>query len=114
MTDHTTHDPTGYEADPEEVAAALADIAAVIDPMERFARAGAGLAFHEACAAELRQMREEMAARFNRGDYGPRLSYGDIADLLLPGRSRGRAQQLVERGRRRLDTASPASPDAGA
>ncbi|GAA3172877.1 hypothetical protein GCM10020001_119240 [Nonomuraea salmonea] len=53
------------------MAAALADIAAVIDPMERFARAGAGLAFHEACAAELRQMREEMAARFNRGDYGP-------------------------------------------
>lgn len=92
----------GYEAEPADVDATVADITATPDLMERYARATAEQAYHEAVAQRLKEIREETAARLNRGDQGERLSYEQIAALLLPGKSRAAAQQMVERGRSRI------------
>ncbi|MER7361959.1 hypothetical protein [Nonomuraea wenchangensis] len=92
----------GYEAEPSDVEATVADIAATPDLMERYARATSEQAYHEAVAERLKLIREETLARLNRGDDGTRLSYEKIAELLLPGKSRATAQQMVERGRARL------------
>jgi hypothetical protein len=95
-------DTLGYEAEPADVDATVADIAATPDLMERYTRATAEQAYHEAVVQRLKEIREETVARLNRGDDGPRLSYEKIADLLLPGKSRAAAQQMVERGRSRI------------
>lgn len=100
-------DTLGYEAEPTDIEATVADIAATPDLMERYARATAEQAYHEAVAERLKQIREETVARLNRGEQGPRLSYEKIAELLLPGKSRAAAQQMVERGRTRLKPDTP-------
>ncbi len=94
------HSTFGYEAEGTDVEATVADIAATPDLMERYARATAEQAYHEAIAARLQEIREETVARLNARDDSGRLSYEGIARLI--GRSRAAAQQMVERGRTRL------------
>lgn len=98
MTDRG--DTLGYEAEPADVEATVAEIVATPDLLERYARATAAQAYHEAVARRLKEMREETVARLNMGEQGERLSYERIAALI--GRSRAAAQQMVERGRERL------------
>lgn len=85
----------GYEAEPGDVEAAVADIARTPDLMERYARASAEQAHHDAVSAALADERARVCAEWWDGGTG--LSYARIGDLI--GASRSRAQQLVERGR---------------
>lgn len=90
----------GYEPDPHEVDAIVDDILEDLDdPMHRYVAATAGQVFHQVVAEKLAAVRAGIAADFNVTDEedGSRLSYAQIAELL--GMSRGRAQQLVEKGR---------------
>lgn len=96
MTSPTTN---GYEADPANVAAELGDtLGDITDPAERYHRATAAQAHHDAVSAALADERARICAAWWDGGNG--LTYAKIADLI--GTSRSRAQQLVERGRQQI------------
>ncbi|MFD7868121.1 hypothetical protein [Streptomyces sp. NPDC059783] len=87
---------TGFEPEPSDVAAEVASyLADVTDPLERYHRATAAQAHHQAVLSALQQERDRSLARLNADG----LSYEKLADL-VPGLSRAGVQKSVERGRR--------------
>lgn len=84
-------DTSGYEAEPIDVAAETRWLRDFPDPLERYQRATAAQAHHEAVVSELARVRD--AAIVQMHDSG--LSYGKIGELV--GLSRGRVQQFIER-----------------
>lgn len=73
----------------------------ITDPWERYVRATAGQAHHDAVAAALQKERDKALAALNTGPKGERLSYEALADRTALTRSG--VQKAVERGRRELD-----------
>lgn len=86
-------DTNGYEAEPSDVAAEIAWLDDITDPLERYHRATAAQAHHEAVVAALARKREYAVSEMHQDG----LSYGKLADLI--GTSRGLVQKLVERAR---------------
>lgn len=85
----------GYEAEPADVAADVANwIDGISDPSELYARSTAGQAHHEAVAAALQRARDRALAELNAGG----LSYEKLTELTRL--SRAGVQKAVERGRR--------------
>lgn len=85
---------TGYEPEPGDVAAAVADwIGDTHDPSELYSRATAGQAHHEAVAAALQRARDRALACLNADG----LSYEKLTELTSL--SRSGVQKAVERGR---------------
>lgn len=89
----------GYEAEPEEVeallAVALADINEESDPAVRYVMVTKELLTYQALVSRLADQRARAVAAMHKPGG---MSYQQIADALQLG-TRGRAQQLVERGR---------------
>lgn len=85
----------GYEAEPADVAAETAWLEEFTDPLERYHRATADQAHHEAVIAELARVREQAVARM----HGDGLPLRKIAELV--GTSPGRVQELIRRDRQR-------------
>jgi DNA-directed RNA polymerase specialized sigma24 family protein len=94
---------TGYEPDPADVAEyldALDDTAWGGDPLPAYLEATRAQVLHQAVAAAIADRRAELLARVHANG----ASYQTIADMV--GLTRGRVQQLVERGR-----VAPEAPD---
>ena len=92
----------GYAAESEEVRALVEqqiDVEDLADPTLLYVRATKLHATFTAAAAECTRLRAEAAARLHTDG----MSYARIA-AHLGGMSRGRAQQLVEQGRRAIAT----------
>ncbi|MEU9495890.1 hypothetical protein AB0D73_29435 [Streptomyces sp. NPDC048215] len=91
---------TGFEPEPSDVAAEVAShLADVTDPLERYHRATAAQAHHQAVVAELQQERDKALARLNADG----VSYEKLTQL-VPGLTRSGVQKAVERGRRPSST----------
>lgn len=89
-------DTLGYEPEPTDVAAEIEGVLGdITDPMERYHRATAAQAHHDAVSAALADERARICAALWDGGQGQ--SYAQIGEVI--GRSRSKAQQLVERGR---------------
>lgn len=85
---------TGYEAEPTDVAAEIAWLDEFTDPLERYTRATAAQAHHEAVVAALGREREKAAAQMHTEG----ASFAAIGRMI--GMTRAWAQKLVERGRK--------------
>ncbi|MER6611575.1 hypothetical protein ABT282_38455 [Streptomyces sp. NPDC000927] len=97
----TTDAAPGFEAEPQFVAAEVANcLDGITDPWERYVRATAGQAHHDAVAAALQKERDKALAALNTGTKDERLSYEALADRTALTRSG--VQKAVERGRREL------------
>lgn len=91
-----TSPTTGYEAEPSDVAAEVAShLEDITDPLERYHRATAAQAHHQAVTAALQQERDKALAELNAGG----ASYEKLTTL-VPGLTRSGVQKAVERGRR--------------
>jgi hypothetical protein len=90
---------TGFEAEPKDVATEVANhLNDITDPSERYSRATAGQAHHEAVARALQTERDIALAQLNAPALGPgKLSYEVLA--VRTGLSRSGVQNAVERGR---------------
>ncbi|CQR59206.1 hypothetical protein [Streptomyces leeuwenhoekii] len=87
---------TGYEAEPSDVAAEVAShLDDITDPLERYHRATAAQAHHQAVASKLQQERDKALAQLNADG----ASYEKLTSL-VPGMTRSGIQKAVERGRR--------------
>ena len=97
---------TGYEAEPSDVAAEVAaHIDDITDPLERYHRATAAQAHHQAVVAALQAERDKALAALNTPDPdqdGWRLTYEQIAQRVTVGLTRSGVQKAVERGREHL------------
>ncbi|WP_406117622.1 hypothetical protein [Streptomyces sp. NBC_00989] len=95
---------TGYEAEPTDVAAEVdGHLADITDPLERYHRATAAQAHHQAVAAALQAERDKALALLNTPDPdGCRLTYEQIAEQVTVGLTRSGVQKAVERGREHL------------
>lgn len=93
----------GFEAEPADVATEVANhLNDITDPWERYLRATAAQAHHEAVAQSLQAERDKALAMLNDKALGSnRLSYEALA--ARTGLSRSGAQNAVERGRRAND-----------
>ncbi|GHI98144.1 hypothetical protein TPA0906_00100 [Streptomyces olivaceus] len=99
---------TGYEAEPTDVAAEVAThLDDITDPVERYHRATAAQAHHQAVAAALQTERDKALATLNApSPDGQRLTYEQIAQQVTVGLTRAGVQKAVERGRRAQNGAS--------
>lgn len=89
---------TGYEAEPSDVAAEVAShLDDITDPLERYHRATAAQAHHQAVVAELQRERDKALAELNADG----ASYEKLTTL-VPGLTRSGVQKAVERGRQLL------------
>ncbi|KMS78318.1 hypothetical protein ACH49_16685 [Streptomyces leeuwenhoekii] len=87
---------TGYEPEPSDVAAEVAShLDDITDPLERYHRATAAQAHHQAVVAGLQQERDKALAQLNADG----ASYEKLT-VLAPGMTRSGIQKAVERGRR--------------
>lgn len=95
-----TNPTTGFEAEPGDVATEVANhLNDITDPWERYVRATAAQAHHEAVAKALQTERDKTLAALNDPALGrARLSYEALADRTALTRSG--VQNAVERGRR--------------
>lgn len=91
---------TGYEPEPADVTAEVSShLDQITDPWDRYVRATAAQAHHEAVSAALQRERDRALAALNAGYEGqPRLSYEALAERTALTRSG--VQKAVERGRR--------------
>lgn len=91
--------PGGYEPERADVAAEVeGHLAEIIDPWDRYVRATAAQAHHEAVAAALQRERDTALAALNAGYEGqPRLSYEALSERTALTRSG--VQKAVERAR---------------
>ncbi|MEV8544389.1 hypothetical protein [Streptomyces sp. NPDC051572] len=95
---------TGYEAEPTDVAAEVAaHLDDITDPLERYHRATAAQAHHQAVAAAFQAERDKALAALNTPDEdGWRLTYERLAKEVTVGLTRSGVQKAVERGREHL------------
>jgi len=93
---------TGYEAEPTDVAAEVdAYLDDITDPLERYHRATAAQAHHQAVVAALQKERDKALAALNTPDEdGWRLTYQQISEQVTAGLTVSGVQKAVERGRR--------------
>lgn len=97
-----TEQTLGYEAEPQDVDTVVsAYLDGITDPLERYHRATSAQAHHLAVVAALAD--ERARAAYTMWKSG--LSYGKLAELGLG--TRGRAQQLVERGQESVGDFTP-------
>lgn len=91
---------TGYEAEPVDVTAEVeGHLVDITDPWDRYVRATAAQAHHEAVIAALQRERDWALAALNSGQgEAPRLSYEALAERT--NLTRSGVQKAVERGRR--------------
>ncbi|MBL1120738.1 hypothetical protein JK364_52045 [Streptomyces sp. 110] len=96
---------TGYEAEPTDVAAEVAThLDDITDPTERYHRATAAQAHHQAVVAALQTERDKALAALNTPDEdGRRLTYQQISKQVTVDLTPSGVQKAVERGRRALD-----------
>ncbi|MEU9413069.1 hypothetical protein AB0E08_46250 [Streptomyces sp. NPDC048281] len=95
--------PTGGHK--AELADVLAEVTGhldgITDPRERYHRATAAQAHHQAVAAALQTERDMALADINApGPDGQRLTYEQIAQQVTVGLTRAGVQKAVERGRK--------------
>ncbi|MFJ4880016.1 hypothetical protein ACIP93_33080 [Streptomyces sp. NPDC088745] len=95
---------TGYEAEPTDVAAEVdGHLADITDPLERYHRATAAQAHHQAVAVALQAERDKALALLNAPDEnGHRLTYQQLAERVTVGLTQSGVQKAVERGREHL------------
>lgn len=87
---------TGYEAEQADVTAEVAShLDDITDPLERYHRATAAQAHHEAVVAALQAARDKALAQLNADG----LSYERIRETVTVGLTRSGVQKAVERGR---------------
>lgn len=95
---------TGYQAEPGDIAAEVADhLAGITDPLELYHRATTAQTHHQAVAAALQTERDKALALLNTPNPdGHRLTYADLAEQVAVGITPSGVQKAVERGRRAL------------
>ncbi|MFI5987326.1 hypothetical protein ACIBEA_41455 [Streptomyces sp. NPDC051555] len=98
----TTTPTLGFEPEPADIAAEVeGHLGNVTDPLERYNRATAAQAHHEAVVRALQGERDMALAAMNAGTgSAPGLSYAEIQHHVTVGLSRSGVQKAVERGRR--------------
>jgi len=96
----------GYEPEPTDVAAEVdAYLGDIRDPQERYHRATAAQAHHQAVVAAFQVERDKALATLNTPDKnGWRLTYQQISEQVTIGLSVSGVQKAVERGRRTMQS----------